>query len=267
MNSSYLINNKYKILEKISQGSFGSIYKAENIRTKENVAIKIEVINIKTNLLKNETLIYQILKDIKGVSSIKWFGKDNNNYYMVLNLLGESLQSLKNTHFFSLKVILQIGINIIILLMKIHDKGLIHRDIKPDNFLFGLNKERNTIYIIDFGFSKSFIINNKHIVQKKTFSLIGSNMYASINAHNFIEQSRRDDLESLGYMLLYLFFGSLSWQNIYINEEIIELKKKIIFVSPKIFVYFIKYVRDLKFDERPDYIKIINIFYNEIKTS
>ena len=133
-----LINNKYKLLEKIGEGSFGSIYKGENIRTNEYVAIKIESIQNNYKLLKNESKIYQYLVNTIGIPNVKWFGKDENNYYMVLNLLGESLQSVKDKkECFSLKLVLQVGFQIISILKTIHDKGLVHRDIKPDNFLVG----------------------------------------------------------------------------------------------------------------------------------
>ena len=90
-----LINNKYKIIEQIGSGSFGSIFKGENVRTKEKVAIKVEPIKNDTKLLKNESTIYQYLGSKHGFPVVKWFGKDTNNYYMVINLLGKSLEQLK----------------------------------------------------------------------------------------------------------------------------------------------------------------------------
>jgi len=260
-----LINNKYKLLEKIGEGSFGSIYKGENIRTNEYVAIKIESIKSNYKLLKNESIIYQYLINTVGVPNVKWFGKDENNYYMVLNLLGESLQSVKDKkECFSLKLVLQIGFQIISILKTIHDKGLVHRDIKPDNFLIDNNKQNKQIYIIDFGFCKKIV---KDIENKKTNSLIGSLTYASINAHNFVELTMRDDLESLGYMLIYFFKGELEWQKIEDTKLILNMKEKILNDKcvPEILKYYLRHVRGLTFEETPNYIWIENMFKREIQ--
>ena len=147
-----IINKKYVLLDKIGSGSFGSIFKGQNIRTNEYVAIKIESIKDELKLLKNESNIYQYLNGCESIPCVKWFGKDEYNYYMVINLLGDSLQDLINKNkFFSLALTLKIGIKVLIILKTIHEKGLVHRDIKPDNFLFGLNRINN-IYLIDFGF-------------------------------------------------------------------------------------------------------------------
>jgi casein kinase I family protein HRR25 len=266
-----IINKKYTLLEKIGEGSFGAIYRGQNIRTREYVAIKVESIGNNTKLLKNESTIYQYLNNNLGIPSVKWFGKDDDNYYMVIDLLGQSLQSLKNKNSsFSLKLVLQIGIQIINLLKTIHDKGLIHRDIKPENFLLSTKPNDKNIYIIDFGFCKSYLIDGLHIPYKKTNNLIGSNTYASINAHNCIELSRRDDLESLGYMLIYFYLGTLDWQqeNGQQNERIKQLKQ---FVTeetihlPEVLHEYMIYVRKLTFEETPDYNNIINRFKRELE--
>jgi casein kinase I family protein HRR25 len=262
-----LINNKYKIIEKIGEGSFGSIYKGENIRTNEFVAIKIENIQNNYKLLKNESIIYQYLINTTGIPNVKWFGKDANNYYMVLNLLGESLQKIKNTKgSFSLKLVLQIGIQIITILKTIHDKGLVHRDIKPDNFLLSKDTKNKQLYIIDFGFCKTFMNNGVHIKMRSTNSIIGSLMYASINSHNLVELSRRDDLESLGYMLIYFYKCQLEWQSAEESNKIISMKQNIINdeTIPEILRDYLKYVRGLEFEEIPNYNLIIDMYKSEI---
>ena len=264
-----LINKKYRIIGKIGEGSFGLIYKGENVRTRELVAIKVESIEKDMKLLKNESVIYQYLNNIDGIPFVKWFGKDEKNYYMVINLLGESLQSIKNNSTFSLTSVLQIGIQIIILLKTIHDKGLVHRDIKPDNFLLGLNNQRKRIYIIDFGLCKSYMSNEEHNPIKKINNLIGSLTYASINTHNFIELSRRDDMESLGYMLAFFYLGKLPWQEMALeNIDLIKKLKQDIIINdklPQILVNYIKYVRSLEYEEKPNYFLIVDNFKRELE--
>lgn len=270
-----MIANKYKLLEQIGSGSFGSIYKGENIRTHKFVAIKVEPIKHELKLLKRESKIYQILVGSQNIPIVKWFGKDSENYYMVINLLGDSLQDLKakqQNKVFSFKSTMQIGIKIIEILKYIHKKQIIHRDIKPDNFLLSL--DRKHIYIIDFGFCKSYIKSNgNHIENKKISNMIGSPNYASVNAHKHNELCRRDDLESLGYMLCYFYYGKLAWENETNIENICTMKQKYIqsqnnneinneekYVLHK----YLNYVFNLKFEETPDYDYILNLFNNNL---
>jgi serine/threonine protein kinase len=263
-----VVNNKYKIINKIGSGSFGSIYKGQNIRTKEYIAIKIEPIKTKLKLLKNESLIYQHLKGCDGIPNIKWFGKDDINYYMVIDLLGISLQDLKNKmHKFSLPLVLKIGIKVLSLLKTIHDKGIIHRDIKPDNFLFSTNK-LNTLYLIDFGLCKFYTENDIQLPLKKTNGLIGSFNYASLMSHNRLELSRRDDLESVVYMLLYLLYGFLPWNDDTDENIIIQKKSDLIKNKPNIILDLLSYARNLNYEETPNYFLIMNNLKKEIsKTS
>ena len=269
-----LINNKYKLIKKIGSGSFGTIFEGVNSRTNEKVAIKIELISNELKLLKYETNIYKILGNISGVPKIKWYGKDQTYYYMVIDLLGDSLEKiLEVSGPFKMKSILQIGINVLNILMNIHGKGFIHRDIKPENFLLTINTPKK-LYIIDFGISKPFLINDKHIESKMTHQFIGTQNFASINTHEFYEQSRRDDLESLAYMLICFYFGKLEWMNCNITfsnrdeENIFVKNKKKDLVNneniPKILMDYYKSVLILGFYEKPDYNKFIEIFTNEL---
>ena len=266
-----IIANKYEIQEKIGSGSFGMIFQGINLRTREKIAIKVEPIHNQTKLLKNESIMYEYLKKVKGIPNVKWFGKDTNNYYMVIPLLGDSLETIKEKyHRLSYPLISGIGIQLIELVESIHEKGLIHRDIKPDNFLFGLEENmQNELYLIDFGFCKSYVNNNnQHIPWKTTTKIIGSANFASIHSHNHEELSRRDDLESIGYILYYLYYRNLEWSSINIfenysnhNEEIKQLKLRILKKPglPLFLKLFFENIWKNGFDEKPNYLLLITI--------
>jgi serine/threonine protein kinase len=240
-----MIANKYDLISKIGSGAFGSIYMGKNVRTGEPVAIKVEPLKHETNLLKNEARIYQYLKGGVGIPQVKWFGVDDTNNYMVINLLGESLQHNINTYGpFSLLESLSIGVQMIERIQYVHECGLIHRDVKPDNFLFGLNDQRDRLYIIDFGFCKKCNNPETQTPPKRMSSVLGTPNYISISVHDYIEPTKYDDLESILYTILYLFYGKLPWDIPGItNTEIRNMKQSLLCgdaaaTIPKIFTQF-----------------------------
>jgi casein kinase I family protein HRR25 len=249
-----IIANKYKIIEKLNNGEFGTIFKAENIRTKEPVAIKMESILLETKMLKRETQIYQYLGKHRGIPQVKWFGSTEKYNYMVLPLFGDSLVS----ETFSLVDSFSIGQKIVKIMSFIHGKALIHRDVKPDNFVF--NQDGTDVYIIDFGLCKKYIDDdNKHIEIKHDKTIIGTPNFVSVNVHNGVEPSRRDDLISVAYIILYLVNGGLPWQTKREMKEIKMQKQCILQWSktPSKLIEYLTYCENLKFDERPDYEYLI----------
>ena len=255
-----MLANKYKLLEKLSQGSFGKVFKAENIRTGEIVAIKTEIKSKEQKMLKMEAKIYQYLANTDGIPQLKWFGATDNVNYLVTNLLEHSITALvKKYGRLSIKTVLLLGIQMIERLETLHNHYLIHRDIKPDNFMINISDKTNKIYLIDFGFCKRYNHDGNHIEFKMNKTLIGTPNYVSLNVHKGCEPSRRDDLESCLYVMIYMLFGKFFSTDTNILK-ILVLKKEQLTNIPRFLTVAINYVRTLKFEEEPDYKYIIKIF-------
>lgn len=263
-----MISNKYKIIEIINHGSFGSIFKCINTHTNKLVAIKTEPKDTDKKTLKNEARIYQYLGNTNGFPQLQYFGATLTHNYLVMDLLGTSLSSMiKRYQTLSLKTVLFIGIQIINRIQTLHSKFLLHRDIKTDNFVFENKQPTNKLYLIDLGFSKRYTYDGLHIPENSINTIIGTPNFVSLNNHNGVEPSRRDDLESAIYIILNMFFGNLEWFN-YINIfDIVKLKKKLILQpnTPPFIKTMLHYVISLRFNELPDYNFIINIMNDLIQ--
>lgn len=259
-----MLSNKYRIIQKLSEGSFGTIYKAENVRTSEFVAIKFESKQSNSKTLKNEAKIYQYLGKQNGFSQLKWFGSEENYNYLVIDLLGTTLSKIIQCHKrLSLKTTLILGMQILDRIKVLHEKYLLHRDIKPDNFLFGLETQTNKLFLVDFGFAKRYDYDGNHIPEKKINSLIGSPNFVSLNIHNNSEPSRRDDIESCIYIIMNMLYGKLEWFDKNINEMMIlkeQLTNKI--EIPLFIKLMLEYIRSIKFEEKPDYNYLISLLNN-----
>ena len=268
------IFNKYKITNIIGKGSFGNVYKGINIQTKELVAIKVESKKSNSNLLKKETHFLSMLKGY-GFPKIISYGYYGNYNIMIQELLGFNLLNVKSCiQRFTIKDLSMMGIQIMDRIEFLHSKYLIHRDIKPENFTTGY-QDLLTIYLIDFGISRKYRSSRtgKHLKFNLIGRMFGTVRYASYNASRGVEQSRRDDLESIGYMLIYLFTGNLPWHGMSFKDkqrkkkylEMLLLKKytpneTICRGMPREFIKYIDYCKKLKFEEDPDYEFLRNIF-------
>lgn len=266
--------NDYLIVEQLGSGSFGEVYLAQ-YKGGGYVAVKVEE-RRKVQRVYNEYKIYNYLHENKfdvGLPKIYDYLQSDDYNILVMQLLGPSLEDLFNKEHrrFKLQSVYLIAIQLITLLEKLHNTGYIHRDIKPNNFLIGRDDNISQIHMMDFGLSKKYIENGKHIKMKHGRSLIGTARYASVNMHMGFEPSRRDDLESVGYMLVYFLKGSLPWQGIKKkkkNKQLESIGDSKMCTSldnlcedlPSCFKNYIKYCRKLKFDETPDYDHMRNMF-------
>lgn len=251
-----IISNKYNILDKIGEGGYGSVYIGEHIYLKKKVAIKL---NKQTNniLLKNEAKIYKYLENTNGVPNMLLYGFDSNHYYIILEKLDKQLERNIN------KNICNIGIEMIQIIEAIHLKGIVHRDIKPENFMYKNNK----LYLIDYGFATMYLDNNLiHKKETKIHSIIGSVNYISLNVHDLILPSRRDDIESIIYVLLFLY-NKLNYENS-LEIEIKKVKKNLILnfnnendIILQILLKILVYVRTLNYSDTPNY----NYIYKLLK--
>jgi len=206
-----MIANRYKILNKINSGEFGSIYSGEKVRTCDKVAIKMESLDKNNGLLKHETNVYQYLKELPCVPNIKWYGVQKNIQYLVMPLYDYSLcRFIEDKKYMGNRTISQTGEELINIMRFVHEKGIIHRDIKPDNFM--IDTANDKIVLIDFGFARRYITaDGIHIPYKNGKNIIGTPNYISMNIHNGDEPSRRDDVESVCYILFFLFNNMSIW--------------------------------------------------------
>jgi serine/threonine protein kinase len=221
--------------------------------------------------------MYKIIKQsgfTEGLPEVFCYMQTDEYNIMTMDLLGANLNTLmvKNKGSFDLNTVLKLGIEITTLLEKFHGAGFIHRDIKPNNFLVGQENDKHIVHIMDLGLSKRYVQSDgTHMSLKSDKSLVGTARYTSVNIHMGLEPSRRDDLESVGYMLIYFLLGSLPWQGLKKDKNVDHIEKigqtkihaninKICKDIPSCFPEYINYCRNLGFASSPDYSFLKSLF-------
>ncbi|KAI5476243.1 hypothetical protein MNV49_007943 [Pseudohyphozyma bogoriensis] len=274
----------YRVGRKIGEGSFGVIFEGTNLLNSQTVAIKFEPRKSDAPQLRDEYRTYKILAGSHGVPQVYYFGQEGLHNILVIDLLGPSLEDLFDMcgRKFSIKTVVMTAKQMLTRVQTIHEKNLIYRDIKPDNFLIGRpnTKTANVVHVVDFGMAKQYRDpkTKQHIPYRERKSLSGTARYMSINTHLGREQSRRDDLEALGHVFMYFLRGGLPWQGLKAAtnkqkyEKIGEKKqstpiKELSDGFPEEFAIYLNYVRKLGFEETPDYDFLRELFTKVLKNS
>ena len=258
----------------LGEGNYGQVWTARDEMTGNTVALKIDS-RVGQKETANEATIYKQLAGIEGIPKMIATGKHNKKTYIAMELLGGSLHDKCNEVEMSSKDVLMLAIQSIKILQQMHQKGLVHQDLKPENIMTG-KEDNNTIYLMDFGLTKSFL--NKNKVHKRITSNItpvGTAAFASLNCHMRKSQSRRDDLEAMGYVFLFCLNNmSLPWDLENPNEETFDniypkksqLSSQEMFAGhPQCFCEYMSYTRKLGFTDEPNYTYLIELFETEMQ--
>jgi len=270
-----VIASRFRLIKKLGKGSFGVAYESLDLLTNDRIAIKLERKreNRTSSVNAREIAILQRLAGCSRVPTLIWHGMYKQYGVMALELQGMNLSDLYELcgREFTLKTAIYILIECLLCIKEIHGKGIAHRDIKPQNFILNRNPCSNRIHVIDFGLSSWFrTAMGEHIPFSKC-SPVGTARYASINNHRGVHQTRRDDLESIGYMVIFFLKGELPWQGIREPRRVkkwkkIQQKKQSVSNAsltqglPMEFCYYLDTVKKLQFDETPNYEKLIKVF-------
>ena len=268
-----IIFNKYKIIKRLGRGSFGNIFLVEY----QNKLYAMKLENTKKGYYILDKEVYLMIH-LYGprIPYVKSFGQCGYYNVLVMELLGKSLEDIKSilpSKKMTIPCICKLSYQMLQILEHIHKRSFIHRDVKPENFIMGLGPNNKFLYMIDFGFAKTYRdpTTLAHYPLKKNDGITGTARYASINTLRGFTQSRKDDLESLAYVIIYLSKGTLPWANITSDnkDELYNRITKVKFETtvenlcsglPQQFLDFVRYIRGMTFEQEPDYKYLRNLF-------
>ena len=272
-----IIDDTYKILtdQRLGGGSFGHVYKCLNIKTNKEYSIKVESNDITNPQLFHEYKILKLLEGNEGIPNTYLFKNIGGESILIIDLLGPNLEDIlqdTKSKKFTLKTCLMTLKQLIERLKIIHKEGIIHRDLKPENLLVNKNIRNSLIYLIDYGLSKKYkdAKNDMHIPFRNERPITGTIRYISINTHKGFEQSRRDDIESALYIIVYFLNGKLDWDGIKCKTKDEKIKKimekkeefknnKEYKKLPQSFSQIFQYVYNINFEEKPNYEYIFGV--------
>ena len=268
-----VMNGKYETGGRVGSGSFADVYEGRTLSSNVRICMKIEDHHM--DKVEQE---YQVLKRLAGGG----FTPDAYEYFqtrkaniLVFQLLGHSLDALlKNSQrlSFSINTTCWVAARIMECIQHVHSRGYLHRDIKPHNFVIGRERQGAKLFAIDFGLSKPYVHEGVHIPFSVDQSFIGTARYVSVNTHRGKEQGRRDDLESIAYILIYFLKGKLPWQGVGAKLEkkdrmqmITDYKHSSSVLTlcaglPQPFAKLLSYAKGLAFTARPDYDTLRDMF-------
>ncbi|THH19818.1 hypothetical protein EW146_g1422 [Bondarzewia mesenterica] len=289
--SPFRVRSHYQVTEILGSGSFGNVLGAFHVLTGEEVAIKYEMPKDdkpdEVCVLPYEIQVYRQLRGYQAIPSVRWSGMFGGAYFLILDKLGATLEQIRRVcrGQISMKTVSILAVQMVshpywlTRIEFVHSRGIILRDIKPENFAMGIGRRSNFLYLFDFGLARLFVdpVTGEHIPYRSGLVGLGTARYASYNVHFGREHARRDDVEALGNILLFLLHGRLPWQGIYAPNipakmlRIGEMKQgkpffDLLARSPPEFTTYFDHCRGLSFEEKPDYTLLRQIFKKKMKT-
>ncbi|KAG0707894.1 kinase-like domain-containing protein [Suillus ampliporus] len=274
----FRVCDMYQVTNSLGMGSFGNVSSAFHVLTGSEVAVKMEIPADAPNapvVLPYEALVYILLRGYPGIPSCKWNGMKGGAHFLILDKVGTNLEQLRRVcrGELSLKTVVMLAVEMLDRIEFAHSRGVVLRDIKPEIFAMGVGEKSDIVYLFDFGLAKLYIdpSTGAHIPFREGRVGLGTPRYASYNVHFGREQGRRDDLEALGNVLLYLLHGRLPWQGIYspsIEAKLLRIGKMkagsafrdLLARSPVEFTTYFDHCRGLKFEDKPNYAMLRQLF-------